>query len=219
MKEQVREQLIQGIREEKDIRQIASEKGYGYSTLYQFTRKLDLNIRYRHTELQKEVNQYLKRKSLHFLASELGMTHTNMYLINRTGKASYRTIIKLLNYFVVNYDIEISDKEVKKWREYPLRFPTNANYVKKEEPKDEVSVKLYSHLLTQFNRKLQMLMNEKGIGTVTQSRINSIMSDMVKEAIQIGIHAERNNTEQDILDDIFKSIREDKIIEYRRESL
>jgi hypothetical protein len=219
MKEQVREQLIKGIREEKDLIQIAQENGHNYSSFANSCRRVQMEIRYRHTELQKEVNQYLKRNSLHHLASELGMTHTNMYLINRTGKASYRTIIKLLNYFAVNYEIELIDKDVKKWREYPIKFPTNVNYVKKEEPKDEVSVKLYSHLLTQFNRKLQMLMNEKGIGTVTQSRINSIMTDMVKEAIQIGIHAERNKTEQDILDEIFKSIREDKIIEYRRESL
>lgn len=210
------------LREEKSYVNFADEIGVTYAKFVQYMRKFDMKLIFRHSEIQKELNEYFRRNTLQDLAKAINLTNETLYVTRKNGRCSYRMMIQLLNYFNVNYEVVLKPNNSKGlWCDYPIQFPMKRDYVKRNNKgeKDTVSIPIYSHLLSQFNRKLQILMNEKGIGDITQSRINEVVFDIIKEAVQIGIHAERNKTEQKILETIYKSIRENKIVEYRRESL
>ena len=176
-----------------------------------------IKIKYSSLDLDREMNEYLKRNSMSQFARAIGMTPDSLHKAKKDGTVSWSMLIKMLNFFDLGYTIFIKE-EKKPWDRYPVIIPYKENTERVEAHYKDKSYKLYEHLITSHMAKLQGLMNDKEMSIILQSRFKEIFQDLVRESINYGMVIERNK-EHEVVDRLHNAIRNGEMLQARKEQI
>jgi len=209
----------------KDMKEIAEVLGVSKTRLYKFLKEYDISITYAKHQLRREMVEYLVRNSLEKMSKDVPLDPKIIRAMQKGEDVTYKALIKMLEFFDVGYVLKLVPRENKMlsdFKRFTVEFPRKHEYdlpsYEEVRFKDRRSEKLYAHLVSSHNAKLNKIMKEQNIGNITQSRINEVIQDIIKESINLGTIVERNK-DKTIVNKLDSAIKLGKIIQVNEDVL
>jgi hypothetical protein len=209
----------------KDYKTIAQEMNVSKTFLHKLFQEYDIAITYAKHQLRRELVEYLQRNTFEKMAKDIPLDPKIIMNMKKGIEITYRALIKMLEFYDVPYSLKLVQREnlgTTEFRRFLIDFPRKHEYdlpsVEEVKFKDRRSEKLYAHLVSSHFAKLEKIMKEQHIGTITQNRIKEIFNDTIRESINLGTVVERNK-DKGIVDKLSAAIKNGKVLQVNEDVL
>ena len=214
------------LKEEMLFKDIANECEVSVGHFNKLLKHYELEINFRPHLLRQELIEYLSRNTMQKLISESKIHGRIFEDMAKREEMTFRTMVRVLNFFDVPYTLKLRKREEcdigKDWKRFVVDYPKKSEYMilSKEviEGKDKHGEELYSHLITSHMNKLNIVMRNQQIGSITQDRIIQAIIDIIKESVNLGTIVERNK-DRLIVDVVVQAIKQGKVLDIDKDVL